>query len=322
LFRATTTDVAVAIGMARLLAVDWGTSVLRAALLDDFGAAQLERTFERGMSTIRPGDFGAVFRECLDDWFEEAGQRCLVCGMAGARSAWQEVAYRACPASADELAAGLGWVDPGRIAIVPGAACEARGVPDVMRGEETQVLGALDLLGLRDATLVLPGTHSKWVTAREGRIVNFSTHMTGEVFALLRQRSLLSRSLPAVADRDARDADDDGDDFDSHAFDEGVAQSLRGGGLLHNAFSVRTLSLFDRKSPGALLSRLSGLVIGEELLARPREAADGVILVGTSALTVRYARALAQCGVASHCLGAQAGWRGLHVLAKRAAWSR
>jgi 2-dehydro-3-deoxygalactonokinase len=146
--------------------------------------------------------------------------------------------------------------------------------------------------------------------------------MTGEVFALLRQRSLLSRSLPAVADRDARDADDDGDDFDSHAFDEGVAQSLRGGGLLHNAFSVRTLSLFDRKSPGALLSRLSGLVIGEELLARPREAADGVILVGTSALTVRYARALAQCGVASHCLGAQAGWRGLHVLAKRAAWSR
>jgi 2-dehydro-3-deoxygalactonokinase len=301
-------------GVATLLAVDWGTSSLRAALLDDLGSAQLERSYPRGLTSVPSGGFDAVFHECFADWFDEADQRCLVAGMAGARSAWQEVPYCPCPTSVDELAAGLSWIRPGRIAIVPGACCESRGVPDVMRGEETQVLGALDLLGLRDATLVLPGTHSKWVSARDGRIVQFSTHMTGEMFALLRHHSLLARGLPASAE-----GFDDG--FDTQAFDDGVAQALRGGGLLHNAFSIRTLALFDRKPGAALLSRLSGLVIGEELLARPRDAADGVILIGASGLTARYARALAQCGVASHCVGAQAGWRGLHVLAQRARWA-
>ena len=112
---------------------------------------------------------------------------------------------------------------------MPGLSCEREGIPAVIRGEETQALGALQLLGLQDGLLVLPGTHSKWVTVKGGRITDFSTAMTGEFYALLRQHSLLARSLP----------DTDGE-VDWAAFDEGVAMALRGPGLLQTAFSVRT----------------------------------------------------------------------------------
>lgn len=234
-----------------------------------------------------------------------AGSFCLISGMAGSKQGWMEAPYCACPAGFDELASQLAWVQAGRIAIVPGLSCDNGGTPDVMRGEETQVFGALQLLGLQDGMLVLPGTHSKWVEVRAGRIAYFSTFMTGEFYALLRQHSILARTLPDA---------DGGIDWD--AFDQGVALALRGSSLLQTAFSVRTLSLFARMAAASLPSYLSGLVIGEEI--RTQQLADRahVVLIGSDELTQRYERALSQRGVSVQRAGAAASWRGLWTLAQ------
>ena len=289
------------------IGVDWGTSTLRAARLDGAGRVLEERRLPRGILTVAPGGFRALFDDALGDWFARA-PRCLIAGMAGSRQGWLEAPYADCPAAPADLARRLAWIEPGRIAIVPGLHCEHGGVPDVMRGEEVQVFGALRLADRSDATLVLPGTHSKWVRAEGGRIVEFATAMTGEFFALLRRHSILARTLP--------DADDGA--LDDAAFDAGVAQARRSSGLLESAFSARTLALFERQPLAQRLSYLSGLVIGEELRARAPRAGEGVILVGDAALTLRYARALEAFGVASTPVGASATWRGLHELARGA----
>jgi 2-dehydro-3-deoxygalactonokinase len=292
--------------MKQLLAVDWGTSSLRGALLDSHGRVLKEREFPRGILTVAPGDFATVFEACFGHWTGAAGTFCLISGMAGSKQGWLEAPYCACPAGFDEVASQLAWIKAGRIAIVPGLSCERDDVPDVMRGEEIQVFGALQLLGLRDALLVLPGTHSKWVTVRDARIEKFSTSMTGEFYALLRQHSLLARSLPET----------DGQ-VDWAAFDEGVALALRSNSsLLQTAFSVRTLSLFGRMAAARLPSYLSGLVIGEEIRTQALDTGAQVVLVGAELLTERYERALAQRRVVVQRAGAEATWRGLWTLAQ------
>ena len=296
-----------------LLAVDWGTSALRGALLAADGTVLAEHAAPRGLLSVPPGGWAAAFEAEFGAWCAaHPGLPCLMAGMVGSRQGWVEAPYCACPASLADLAGALCWLPAdtahsGRPAIVPGLSTEATGTPDVMRGEETQVFGALRLLGLQGAdhtTLVLPGTHSKWVTVRRGRITGFATHMTGEVYALLRQQSILARGLPA--DDAAWDAD---------AFDAGVASAARPGGLLHHLFSVRTLGLFERAGGPALASRLSGLLIGEELRAQAPPPDQPIVLVGSPALTQRYQRALAQRGHPVRCVGAEAGWAGLLALA-------
>ena len=287
----------------KLLAVDWGTSSLRGALLALDGRVLEERAFERGILSVGPGEFPAVFESSFADLMAP-GTLCLISGMAGSRQGWREAPYCACPAGFADIAAKLEWVQPGRIALVPGLSTEHDGVPDVMRGEETQVFGAMALLGLSDARMVLPGTHSKWVTVVEGRITGFSTWMTGEFYALLRQHSILAKSLPAKDD-----APDDA------AFDQGVAHALQRPGILHTAFSTRTLSLFGRLPAASLPSYLSGLLIGEELGAQSLSAGQQVVVMGAEALSARYVRALSQRGVQASRLGDGATWRGLRALA-------
>jgi 2-dehydro-3-deoxygalactonokinase len=288
-----------------LVAVDWGTSSLRGARLADDGTVLEERSLARGILSVPAGGFPAVFDECFGDWMAAPDTLCLIAGMAGSQQGWVEAPYCACPAALADVASQLAWVTPGRIAIVPGLSCERAGVPDVMRGEETQVFGALQLRGLTSGSFVLPGTHSKWVQVEAGRITEFATLMTGEFYALLRQHSILSRTLPA----------DDGA-FHGEAFDAGVAHALRGPGLLQSAFSVRTLALFGRLPEAQRPSYLSGVVIGEELRARPLARGACVVVIGADALTQRYARALAQCGVRTDLIGSQAAWRGLREIAK------
>ena len=289
--------------MSRLLAVDWGSSSLRGALLGADGAALEERAFPRGILTVEAGGFPEVFQSCFGDWMTP-GTLCLISGMAGSKQGWREAPYCACPAGFDAIAAALEWVEPGRIAIVPGLSIDKAGVPDVMRGEETQVFGALQLLGLNHARLVLPGTHSKWVSVTERKVRDFSTWMTGELYALLRRHSILSRMLP-----------EDEPALDSAAFDQGVAHALAGPGLLNTAFSTRTLSLFNRMDTAALPSYLSGLVIGEELKAQTLPRGEPVVVMGAEALTARYEQALAQLGVPVQRVGAGATWRGLRAIA-------
>lgn len=288
-----------------LLAVDWGTTALRGALLAADGMVLAEHAAPRGLLSIASGGWAAAFEAEFGAWSAaHPGIPTVMTGMVGSRQGWAEAPYCPCPASLDDLVERLLWLQPGRLAIVPGLSTDRDGLPDVMRGEETQVFGALQGLGLRDATLVLPGTHSKWVTVQGGRITGFATHMTGECYALLRQHSILARTLPA-----------DDTDWQPEAFDRGVAQAGRPGGLLHRLFGVRALALFERQSPTEGASYLSGLLIGEELRAAAPEAGVPVVVVGSATLTARYRRALAGLGVAVQTAGAEATWRGLAALA-------
>ena len=290
--------------MDRLIAIDWGTSSLRGARLDAHGAVIDERASLQGILNVPPGGFEAVFQAEFGDWLDGSGTLCLISGMAGSRQGWREAPYCACPSGANDIAASLAWVAAGRIAIVPGLSCERDGAPDVMRGEETQIFGALDMLGLADALFVLPGTHSKWAEVRGGRVERFSTAMTGEVYALLRRHSILARTLPP----------EDGP-LHEGAFDAGVERAMRSASLLQSAFTVRTLALFERSTPDELASYLSGLVIGEELRAQGPLAGRQVHVIGNDALTRRYQRALARVGAAAVAVGAQATWRGLWNIA-------
>ena len=288
----------------RLIAVDWGTTSLRGARLDANGRVLEQRASALGILTVKPGEFQAVFEAQFHDWMTPKPDMVLISGMAGSQQGWIEAQYCPCPAGFAEVASRLTWIEPGRMAIVPGITCEHAHGPDVMRGEEVQIFGAMQLTGLRDGLFVLPGTHNKWARLQDGRVRSFQTYMSGECYALLSQHSILSKTL------DTRAA------LDPSAYLEGVRLSQQPGGLLHHAFSARTLGLFERKTPGQLASYLSGLVIGEELRSQTLAAGETVVLIGTEALTERYALALKHLGVDTRRLGAEAGWAGLHAIAQ------
>ncbi|RZL64736.1 MAG: 2-dehydro-3-deoxygalactonokinase [Variovorax sp.] len=289
-----------------LVAVDWGTSSLRGALLDADGAVLATRADARGILHVPAGGFDAVFAALFGEWMQPDSTRCLISGMAGSQQGWVEAPYCACPAGLDEVADKVIPIrsDVARdVAIVPGLCAEHAGVPDVMRGEEVQIFGAMALTGLREGLFVLPGTHNKWARVEQGRVTGFRTFMTGEFYALLSRQSILARTL----DPDAP--------LHEGAFIAGVQQAGNGHGLLHNAFGARTLALFDRMPKAGLASYLSGLLIGEELRSQPLHDTAEVVLIGAPALTERYALALDASGTRTRTLGAEATWAGLHALA-------
>lgn len=285
----------------RLIAVDWGTSSLRGALLDAQGGVLEEKSAPLGILNVPDGDFAAVFRSQFAEWMQAVDSLCLMSGMIGSRQGWQEAPYAPCPAELSGLARQLHWIERDRIAIVPGLSVDRRGVPDVMRGEEVQIFGAMRLTGIADGLFVLPGTHNKWATVAGGKVTGFSTHMTGEFYGLLSRHSILARTTEAEAP------------LDEAMFLQGVTRAGEGQGLLHNAFGARALALFGRLSPPQSASYLSGLLIGEELRTQPLE--QEVVLIGAPSLTARYTLALAAAGVKTRTLGAEATWAGLHALA-------
>lgn len=301
----------------RLVAVDWGTSTFRAALLADDGRVLEETTSAQGILNVAAGEFAHVLIANIRGWMCCAADLCLISGMAGSRQGWREAPYRACPAALGDIVSALTWPDdwsgPGRVALVPGLRCE-RGtqaggsglaIPDVLRGEETQVFGAMRLEGVADGVFLLPGTHSKWVTLRKGRIERFRTFMSGEFYALLRSHSILGRGLEPVDDA-----------FRAKAFTAGVRDARAGSGLLSSAFGVRTLGLLDRMPAADLPSYLSGLVIGEELREQQPPAGTPVFLIASAELAVRYGAALAQWDVPVRDVGSQAAWAGLHAIGR------
>ena len=293
--------------MRPLIAIDWGTSSLRGAQLGAEGQVLATREFARGILSVPPGQFAAVLDELFGDWMTAPDALCLISGMAGSRQGWQEAPYCPCPAGFAELGQHLLWLQPGRIALVPGLSClgqDTLQTPDVMRGEEVQIFGALRLAGRDTATLVLPGTHSKWAQIENARVTRFSTFMTGELYALLSQHSILGKTL------DLNGA------FNEAAFLQGVDQSQTTGSVLHQLFAVRTLGLFERLPAAALPSYLSGLLIGEELRTQNRPATQGpLILIGSDSLTMRYTLALRHLGIDCQSHGAEATWAGLFALA-------
>ena len=298
--------------MSRLLAIDWGSSKLRGALIDDSGVVSHERSCERGMLHVATGAFEATLDAEFGDWLGVPGTRCLMAGMVGSRQGWVEAPYVPCPAGVDEFVQRLQPVQAKGsgtrrdLSIVPGATCEHDGVPDVMRGEEIKLIGAMELLGIGSATMLSPGTHSKWATVENGRLTGFTTMMSGEFYALLRRHSILSRSLP-----------EDDATLDGSAFDDGVQRALAGSSLLQTAFSVRCLDLFDRLPRAALPSYLSGLVIGEALRWPALDGVRSVVVIGSPLLNERFARALALRGIDTQLLGEEAAWRGLWAIDRK-----
>ena len=293
-----------------LIAIDWGTSSLRGACFDVQGQQQDARQFPRGILTVPAGEFPAVFEQCFGDWLAQRPEAlCLLSGMVGSRQGWQEAAYCPCPAGFAELGQHLLWLQAGRMAIVPGLSVQHHdGLPfaqhDVMRGEEIQIFGALALTGLQDATVVLPGTHSKWATVEQGRVMQFRSFMTGEVYALLSQHSILSRTLPPDAP------------WHEAGFRHGVLLAQQTPSVLSSIFATRTLALFDTLPAEQHPSFLSGLLIGEELRAMPTQTGRTLLLVGNAALSLRYQCALQALGLQAQSLGDEATWAGHLALAR------
>jgi 2-dehydro-3-deoxygalactonokinase len=299
--------------VAMLIALDWGTTSLRAYLLDGRGTVVDQRAAPLGILNVPSGDFEAAFEQTCADWFSAHGTlNTLACGMIGSRQGWREARYVNCPAALSDLALKLTRFPTMRgagFAIVPGLTCQnALGVPDVLRGEETQILGAL----LEDSTntqiFVLPGTHSKWVLTEAGTVVSFATFMTGELFALLRNHSILGKTM-------------DGDAHDAQAFDQGCDyardEAEKGAGLLHALFSARTLRLTERIAARSAHAYLSGLLIGAELLEALRyfAAPRSVLLIGEPLLVARYQQAARRCGVEAAIADSETTVRGLWRIA-------
>lgn len=237
--------------------------------------------------------FGAT-----DRWTRKHGKLDLLLGgMVGSDIGWRTTPYVACPMEPTELASQLVTFDEAghRVAVVPGVRCTNRlGQPDFMRGEEIQILGWMrSNPAVRDAILCLPGTHVKWVRIRNGRIEGFTTSLTGELYDLLVQRSVL---VPAV-DRDSVC-------FDKAAMAKGVeVAAAHGDHILHALFSTRSNALADPSMKDNASSYLSGLLIGSDVrsaMAGIEPNGDVVELIGARALCERFALALERMGYESN----------------------
>lgn len=294
-----------------LITCDWGTSSLRAYLMAADGTVIASRSGGQGIMALGGLSFPEVLAAIAGDWARAHGQLpVLLSGMVGSRQGWVEAPYARCPAGLPDLAAALAELPAqpgfGRIAIVPGVLKDDDAVPDVIRGEEVEVLGALARRGISDGLFVLPGTHSKWVRVEAGRITTFATYMTGEVFAALRGHTILGRMMEEGA-------------FSAEGFRRGVdaAAALQGpGALLGRLFSLRALGLTGRLDGADSADMLSGLLIGAEL--RDASAGEPFTLVANPALAGRYADAAMLLGLPHARAPDGCGPAGQHAVARAA----
>jgi 2-dehydro-3-deoxygalactonokinase len=293
-----------------MIGVDWGTSNFRAFLLDAEGNIFDRRKAACGVLHVSGGRFAETLRTEIGDWLDRGEDRVLLCGAVGSREGWREMPYLPCPIGVPELARGTVVVPfaGAQARLVPGVGTvDAQGVPDTMRSEETQIAGIRGVLGER-GLICLPGTHSKWARLRDGRIVSYSSHMTGEVFGALRQHTIFARTM--------RDGP-----TDWTAFEQGLARSGDAGGWLHQAFGVRALCVTGGLNETAAPWYLSGLLIGHEVRAALPQG-ELVHLVGESGLTPLYARAIAVLGGVARVEDADAAARGLATIGAAVDWGR
>jgi len=293
---------------AAMIGLDWGISAFRAYALDAGGAVLARHAAPAGIMHVAGDGFEQVLRAEIGGWLGPAVP-VLASGMITSRQGWVETPYVRAPAGAAELVAALA---PHRLAdgvtlhCVPGVdRLGDDGVPDVMRGEETQILGAAG-----DGLFVLPGSHSKWARVEAGRIVWFATFMTGELFAALKHHTILGRLMTAT------------DAFDDDAFAAGLgyaqADDAASGGLLKRLFSVRTLGLVERLPASGLADYLSGLLLGSEIAEAGRclgGRIGALTVIGGAGLAARYRRALQLSGVSAQAAPADVAAAGLHRIA-------
>jgi 2-dehydro-3-deoxygalactonokinase len=261
------------------IAVDWGTTNRRAYAIGPGGARLGEMEDDLGILSVPKGGFPeavAAIRDRLGDL------PMLLAGMIGSNRGWIEAPYVPCPAGADALARAIHWVEPDRLGIVPGVSWTEHEQADVMRGEEVQLFGAVasNMVG-PVATVCHPGTHNKWVRLEGGRILGFRTVMTGEIFNLLREHSILADQLTEPA----RPGD---------SFAAGVQRGFNENDLIAELFSVRARALLGKEEGVEAASYTSGLLIGADLAIGLGFAWHGeIVIMGRPELTELYAAALA-----------------------------
>ena len=217
-----------------MIGVDWGTSSLRAYRLDAAGQVIERIATQGGILSVTDGDFAGALRSAIAPWLADGERRVLLSGMIGSRQGWIEAPYLPCPAGAADIAGALVRVafDGADALLVPGLSdADAAGTPEVMRGEETQIIGVLATTA--EATACLPGSHAKWARVLQGRITSFRTYFSGEAFAAMRNATILGRMM--------NDAPND-----ALAFERGLARAEDPGHLLNHLFGVRSLGLFNR----------------------------------------------------------------------------
>jgi 2-dehydro-3-deoxygalactonokinase len=272
-----------------IIGLDWGTTSCRAYLIGANGAVLERLTDGPGILRVKDGAFRLALMEMIGRWLSLGGPvQVTLSGMIGSRQGWTEAPYARCPAGTDDIVEGLVRVDDTslRIYAVPGLSTENDGMPDVMRGEETQIFGALALSGADSGLFLLPGTHSKWAEVKDGRIVSFRTFMTGEVFGALKEHTILGRLM--------REGTPDLDGF-ARGVHEGAALGSPGA-LLNRMFATRSYGLMDRLADTALADYLSGLLIGAEVAEATRNVRAAVTIIASPALAQRYTDALRVLG--------------------------
>jgi 2-dehydro-3-deoxygalactonokinase len=285
------------------IAVDWGTTNRRAYRLDSSGECVDEFEDHKGVLTVPTGGFPdavAEIRERLGD------HPLLLAGMIGSNRGWKEAPYVPCPASLDDLAAKLVWAGE-REAIVPGVSFLGQGRADVMRGEEVQLLGAVAAgLVSRDALASHPGTHNKWALLRGGVIHYFGTVMTGELFSLLKEHSILGDLLQGPVEV-------------NDAFRRGVQRALDRDMLPADLFGARAEVLLGQMSKDDVPSYVSGLLVGTDVrIGLTWPLAARIPVLGRKELTRLYAAAIEQAGrEAIELEGERCFLAGIHEIAKR-----
>ncbi|MGQ0565357.1 MAG: 2-dehydro-3-deoxygalactonokinase [Gemmobacter sp.] len=272
------------------IAVDWGTSHLRVFAMSG-GQVVAEASSDRGMGTLVRDQFEGALLDLIAPWLT-GPIPVVACGMVGSRQGWHEAPYRSVPCTPlDPLSlVRVPTLDPRlHLSIVPGL--KQPGPADVMRGEETQIAGALALMPGFDGVLCLPGTHSKWVHVSANEVVSFQTAMTGELFALLSRHSVLRHGMG-------------GEGWDDAAFDTALSDALsRPERLGTRLFALRAEGLLNNLSQSQARARLSGLLIGVELAAtRAYWLGQPVAIVGADRLADLYARALTAQGASPRLL--------------------
>jgi 2-dehydro-3-deoxygalactonokinase len=285
------------------IAVDWGTTNRRAYVIDASGKRVDEFEDHKGVLSVPAGGFPdavAEIRAKLGD------HPLLLAGMIGSNRGWKEATYVPCPAGIDELAAKLVWVGE-REAIVPGVSYLGQGRADVMRGEEVQLLGAVAAgLVSRDALACHPGTHNKWALLRGGTIHLFGTVMTGELFSLLKEHSILADMLQGPVEA-------------NDAFKRGVGRAFERDMLPADLFGARAEVLLGQMNKDDVPSYVSGLLVGTDVrIGLTWPLAARIPVLGRKELTKLYAAAIEQAGrEAIELEGEECFLAGINEIAKR-----
>lgn len=283
----------------RWLAVDWGTSNLRLWAMDEWHQVIDHKSSDQGMSTLTSDQYEKVLLSLISDWLPATGTLpVVICGMAGARQGWLEAPYRPTPTPLTKLAQAA--VEPSvldtrlKVSILPGLCQMELDSQDVMRGEETQILGAMQQQKLSSGLFCLPGTHSKWVMVEHDQVRNFSTSMTGELFQLLSHQSVLRFSMTGK--------------WSDQAFVSAVSETYEAPAqLMARLFSVRSRTLLSEPETGEMDARLSGLLIGAELSGQRHilQKNEPVYLIGSDFHNHLYQQALVSLGFSATALDSE-----------------